>query len=230
MKPKISILMPHQADIRDVVQDQLFKEVSSATRWEAGTFRRVEGGSCISSLRWKMIKAFLEDEKEDYALFVDSDMVVITQGTIDQLVKVAESYNNLAIVSALFGKKTPPYAPTYSPILVEDKEHILNGEVMEKDSTGMAFTLIHRDVAKAVFGFCDKVNSEMKDVPKEFQRKEQPFQPFIYNNLYTGEDRAFCLRAGWCNIPTVIVPIMVGHIGDCAYTPDSWIRKDTNVK
>lgn len=162
--------------------------------------------------------------KVDYILWLDSDMVFMPQHFFE-LHEALENNPNMGLVSALAVRrdgsnhfcvnwregrkawKTQAYAQEKCLRLIEDKDN----PVQPVDVTGLAFTLMRRDVLDKIkrpwFQPAWIKNTAPHDHPKD-------------DHLFFGEDSSFIRRLqdrGYQ--PSVHFGVHVGHLGQHIYTP-----------
>lgn len=169
----------------------------------------------MSSIHWArnaLVRDFLETrdsrgDKLTHLLFVDSDMVP----TPDGVLKLIECSTDIAagifttrqLPPELVGRRMVDGELRQIPLedWPKDEQELVDRMTMDVDATGMAFTLIRREV---------------------FEKLQDPWfswdpipdkAPWEY-----GEDISFCLKAREAGFDIKIrMDLMVGHIGDVCY-------------
>lgn len=222
-KYSVRIAIPSYQGIPVIVQNELNRDMETAETWTPEIIARMEGISLISNTRQKMSKDFLNNSKAQFLLFMDADMVIISHNAVDMLLETSWAYNHQAIVAGLFVKRVVPFDPTFRPLLPTDIHEIKRGHMLEKRHVGLAFTLIPRYVFNKVYEFCHGYNRTQSMLPEKFQRYEFPYMPFVYHDKTQGEDGAFCLRAKFAGLKTVIdTRVTIAHLGEYPFTWNDW--------
>lgn len=166
-------------------------------------------GTIIHDLRYAMAQKAI-DEKFDYVLWIDADMVFESDVLIDLLA------DDVDIVTAVCFMRRSPYEPCiYKSLrlgmsLYEDQiEKYLDypeDDVFEVEACGMAMCLMKVEALKHILTVTG-----------------QPFFPVRSNHRTLGEDLSFCYKARSMGYKIYADPrIYVGHIGKLIADRDSW--------
>lgn len=167
-------------------------------------FIRVSGGPLIARLRNMIVQHFLDTDSQ-WLLFVDSDMTW-DKNTIHQLYSHADPIKAPIVSGFTCGLNVDGTIVSTLGIKVPDQGDELMfafptdvDKLVEVDTVGTGFVLIHRDVFI-------KVRDEIKDEHFPW------FNEDVYLSRPRGEDQSFCLRARSLGIPVhVHTGIPVGH-------------------
>lgn len=161
-------------------------------------------GSLVYAARNNFVKQAI-DEKYDYLLFIDSDMV-FNADALNVLL-----HHKKDIVSGSIFSRVAPYKPCFykklklgeaSEIICEHVETLQDG-LQEVEGVGTAFLLIKTKVLKDII--------EKHNV--------YPFQPL---HGY-GEDLSFCIRARQCGYKIFVDnDLTIGHIGKVVVTSSAY--------
>ena len=172
-------------------------------------------GSClIYDARDKLIE-FAIEEKADWLMMIDSDMVVPN----DALIKFANTVlegKPLDMVSGMAFKRTPPFQPcfyTKARINPETKKHELESPIDFPDSGllpvegfGMACTFMRMEAVK-------KIKQEINGKPTWF-----------FPLPGVGEDLSFCIRARMAGIKMYTdLSVNVGHVATMVVSKEHFI-------
>jgi hypothetical protein len=173
---------------------------------------RVNGWSCISQGRSKIIYDAIYRRKFEEVLWIDSDI----DFNPDDVEKI-RSYN-LPIVGAAYPMKGWPIM-TFNPInekeITFDK---IKGKLIEVKALATGFLFIKAEVFHTMK---EKLNLPVCNT--SFSAETIPFfQPQIWeengNNYYLGEDFSFCYNASKCGYKIILdSTIKLGHIGKYTY-------------
>lgn len=166
-------------------------------------------GTIIHDLRYAMAQKAI-DEKYDYVLWVDADMVFNSDVLIDMINEDKD------ILTAVCFMRRSPYEPCIykkmrmGATLEEDEiEKYLDypdNEVFEVEACGMALCLMKVEALKHIL-VCSG----------------QPFFPLRSNHRTLGEDLSFCYKARSLGYKIYADPrIYVGHLGKLISDRDSW--------
>lgn len=179
------------------------RSLESLDRSGVETLTAFTENSLVYAARDELCRIAIE-EKTDYLMFIDSDMV-FPSGALQRLLA-----DNVRMVSGLCFRRRPPYSPCIWKTVrlgipsndVEDYPDYPDDSVFPIGGCGMALCLVKTDVLKAVMeadGTCF-----------------QPMRGF-------GEDISFCLRAikhgvqPWCDSR-----VKAGHVGTAIYGEESF--------
>ena len=207
---KIMIAVPSREQIDvDAVKCLMKLERDSRLNPELDVTLEIAVGTIIHDLRYAMAQKAI-DEKYDYVLWIDSDMVFDSDILIDLL------NDDKDIVSAVCFMRKSPYEPCiYSKMrmgmtLEEDEiEKYLDfpeNEIFEVEACGMAMCLMKIEALKHILTLSG-----------------QPFFPLRNNHRTLGEDLSFCYKARSLGYKIFADSrIRVGHIGKLIADRDSW--------
>ena len=158
-------------------------------------------GSVIANNRNKIVASFLEQTKDDYLLFIDSDMVFSPDALITLL------KHNKDIVSGLAVSRKAPFNPVAKMLDKETGVYSIRPNLDEGrfysdlDMVGAAFLLIHRKVLEKM--------------------KKPHFACPPYFEGAMGEDVYFCREARAMDYQICVdTALHIGHIGEMIYYID----------
>lgn len=162
------------------------------------------GDSLIPRARNKIAQLFLDDDKAQYLMFVDSD-IKISHHDIDRLRK-----HNKGIVGGLYLKKKLPYSPVVN-------HHIGNeGELMIMNEIGTGLMMIRKDVFAAIAARWPEHRYHYEDDEQGGSSKWSYdwFRTGVYGERYLSEDYFFCRLAGELGYKCYLDKSVLGqHIG-----------------
>lgn len=164
--------------------------------------------SLIYSARNNLAASAVKQEV-DRVFWLDSDMIFPT-GTLVHLDKLMDEYGDDTILTGLYFRRRPPYAPVlYSKLDFDAKGNCIWEEVNEIPEEPF-------EVAACGFGCVLAPTKAFKDVQDQFNNMFAP----IYG---TGEDLSFCWRARKCGYKIICDPrIVLGHYGHTIIDRNYW--------
>lgn len=166
-------------------------------------------GTIIHDLRYAMAQKAIE-EKYDYVLWIDSDMVFESDILIDLLA------DDKDIVTAVCFMRRSPYEPciykkmrmgmTTEEDEIEKYLDFPENDVFEVEACGMAMCLMKIEALKHILNISG-----------------QPFFPLRNDHRTLGEDLSFCYKARSLGYKIFADSrVYVGHIGKLIADRDSW--------
>lgn len=171
--------------------------------------------------------ACIGEMEGDWIIFIDDDMT-FQPDAVGRLVKTAGE-TGADMVGGLCFQRGEPYQPT----LYMRKEGAgytfmetwTEGEVIEVDATGLAFSLIRVDAFRKLIGHQIGEPWEQVEWPDREVRRKRPPGFFSWRNEW-GEDFQFCqdLKAAGGKI-VVDTGIEIGHIGEHTITKETFWRE-----
>ena len=212
---KIIIAMP----CLDKIETQTVRSMFSLERPEGCDVSVEFMESSLVYLSRDRLSVIALEERADYILFLDSDMV-FQPDLLKALLKDAESGKDL--VTGLCFRRRPEYNPAIwkrirmglpGESVIEEFDDYPEGELFEVDGAGMAAMLIRATVLKEIF-----------------ETQKALFAPIPGY----GEDVSFCLRARkagftiWCDSR-----VKVGHIATTIVTDETfkaWKKKREEIR
>lgn len=181
--------------------------------WKLQTLACLYEESLIQRARHNLMLQFLES-KADYLFFMDDDIVMISEDTIETLVK-----SNKDIIGGVYIMKKPPHVPVIMPFEPEYPNILSMTQPFKVRYTGCGCMLISR---KCV----EKVSTAFK---YPFECYETEIEKILNGEvtsterIYLSEDWAFCDRANSLGFSTWIHPLPVlGHLGTYAFSLRDW--------
>lgn len=212
---KIIIAMP----CLDKIETQTVRSMFSMERPEGCDVSVKFMESSLVYLSRDRLSVIALEERADYILFLDSDMV-FQPDLLKALLEDAESGKDL--VTGLCFRRRPEYNPAIwkrirmglpGESVIEEFDDYPEGELFEVDGAGMAAMLIRATVLKEIF-----------------ETQKALFAPIPGY----GEDVSFCLRARkagftiWCDSR-----VKVGHIATTIVTDETfkaWKKKREEIR
>lgn len=212
---KIIIAMP----CLDKIETQTVRSMFSLERPEGCDVSVEFMESSLVYLSRDRLSVIALEERADYILFLDSDMV-FQPDLLKALLEDAESGKDL--VTGLCFRRRPEYNPAIwkrirmglpGESVIEEFDDYPEGELFEVDGAGMAAMLIRATVLKEIF-----------------ETQKALFAPIPGY----GEDVSFCLRARkagftiWCDSR-----VKVGHIATTIVTDETfkaWKKKREEIR
>lgn len=207
---KIMVAVPsrEQIDVNSV-KCLMKLEQDSRLNPELDVTLEIAIGTIIHDLRYAMAQKAI-DEKYDYVLWIDSDMVFDSDILIDLL------NDDKDIVTGVCFMRRSPYEPciykkmrmgmTIDEDEIEKYLDYPDNELFEVEACGMAMCLMKVETLKHVLTVSG-----------------QPFFPLRNNHRTLGEDLSFCYKARSLGYKIYADPrVYVGHIGKLIADRDSW--------
>lgn len=192
--------------------------------WKLKALACIYEESLIQRARHNLALQFL-DTTADYLFFLDDDVVMINDDTIEMLVKA-----NKDIIGGVYIMKKPPHVPVIMPYETEYPDiralnapfpvryvgsgcMLISRECVQKlfVSHGYPFECYETEIDKFTYGGIDRVDHKEK--------------------IYLSEDWAFCDRANKLGFSTWIHPKpILGHIGQYAFSINDWYAMKESEK
>lgn len=166
----------------------------------------LEGSSLIQSARNELVSGFLEKEKYNKLVFIDSDISFKGKDLV-RLLALSTKYN---VIAAMYPIKNKDLKFKATP-RTEDGKYVYDDlGIVEMISMPLGLSVIDKEVFESIPTETYEHNG--KEI-KEY------FRVYVNNNQLVGEDIDFCLR--WKDQGGTIhcdPTIQLGHIGNYEYT------------
>lgn len=216
---KAHIVWPDPGYVRGEFATSVLSMVFHTMDHVAG-YTRYRSGPMLDRTRNRIVKAFLEQDRADWLLQIDSDMT-FPRDTLRRMFEHADP-DDVPVLGALtfgFKSKRGPFPVMYQqaasefgyshlPIMDYPKDQLIR-----VGAIGGAFVLAHRHVFEKIRG------------AEPFPWYGTAVVPFIKDGTphQIGEDLSFCLRLAEHDIPIhVHTGIGTGHVKDIEWNEESY--------
>lgn len=206
MKPKIFFGIPVFRYFEPMAKQSLDKALIDTRSYEVGGYLEIYNESLIQRARNGIAKKFLEETKDDYLFFIDSDIVILTPYAIDMLVEARKD-----IIAGAYVYKQYPVKPAFR--LKENNYNLTNRpDVIEALFISSGFMLIKRKILEDIYNHTEGY----------------PFNCFISykDREFLSEDWSFCeIARKQFYVPCFIhTKIELAHIGQYPFTMKDFYR------
>lgn len=209
MKPKVFFGIPIFRYFEPMSKQSLDKALINTRSYEVGGYLEIYNESLIQRARNGIAKKFLEETKDDYLFFMDSDIVILTPYAIDMLVEADKD-----IIAGAYVYKQYPVKPAFR--LPNNEYNLTNKtDIIIATYVSSGFMLIKRKVLMWVYGATNSY----------------PFNCVISKKEeFLSEDWAFCdVAKNMFNVNCYIhTRIELAHIGQYPFTMKDFYRFYSN--